>query len=1776
LTNDDERARYGRKTFLTAIFLIAVMAGVPSFQMAGIDFSVDATENAAAADGTRIFNIGVTEYAGGMATLNPFLYTSAAEVMTLWPCYSTLMTYDVNSELVGDLAESYDVASDGVTWHFKMVEGAYFFDEALYDEESTDPSKGLNEVTAADVIFTYETVASDTKNHLNAYFPEVDGVPLVDDMWAEGAYDIYIQTSFPYAPFLSGIVTIPIVPQYYWEGEDPLNFDNSPPIGSGPFYYGLSGLPDSVGILKRNPMWFHESIHGWQIHVDTLQYKTETSDATAWTELTLADPAIDVLLSVPAEKYLVTLPTDDRLVGFAGSTGFVYELNLNQMTDEIRDSLSDTYGFFKTGENDQILLNQDVKEAFALLNDKQGFIDDALQGLGTVAHSLVPDCSPWHWEPESPLVPSTTLARQKLIDAGWAYDSSGAAAIAETVPLCREGGDDPLSFRFYTLNTETEWENGAIFYQQQAAEAGIELNLELLSSNDMNSAWSTADYDVWLWDWIFTPTSEPSIDILSVLTTMEIGSWSDVYYSNATFDALYNASLTCMDPVTRQIILNQMQEMAYLDFGLQPVAYRKDLYAASNVRWTNYGNWSAQFPLMPDQATPWLYMRISPTDNLAPSVQVDPTFSGEVDTTIDVFATASDDSSDLEVQWYWGDGTMSGWQTGTSASHVYDTDGYYTAYVAAKELDSADGFMSWAKTTIVVSDSSNSAPEVMSGWDPITYDIADPTTGDEVTFTAHFTDADDPDENLYYSWNFGDLGTAMGEVVTHQFTTADDYIVTVEVTDNHVGPGRPAEGSALINIGVNSKPVVDVPNFPNVIWKTETTFTISAYDVDTRDNLRYTWNWGDGTARSVTDTNSATHEYSLKTEYTLTVYVDDLSGLSGHNVSDTGLVNVKGTNAAPTDLVYDVSTDSAFTGEVVVFTGSAQDADGDPLRFTFVFDDGTFGVVDVDTVLPSTPVEVEYEKIYEESNPSYNTYMYVSDYLANVSSDLVLVEILENTAPIVDDLDDVYGTSGVSMEFVANAIDLESDPLTYTWDFGDDTPLVVGQTVSHTYVASGEYEFSVHVNDGYNHNVTESAMAYITSAPVVEELYEIDVKEGVDKSFVGHATDADGDDLTYTWDFGDGTDLVVGESVTHMYEVTGVERDLTYTLWVDDESGAPGHNVSVSAPIHILVAGVNYPPEILSTLEDRSGVVDVVLSFDVEANDADEDDLRYTWEFGDGTSIVGQTVEYAYAVADTYTYTIWVDDLTGEIGHNVSASAEIVIAGDSPPVADAGPDQEVDEDTLVTFNGAGSSDDVGIDTYEWTIVELSETLDDEVSPTYTFLEPGVYEVQLVVTDTIGQVSELDSMFVTVVDVTEPTADAGEDQEALVGDTVTFDGSGSSDNSGTIANYTWYVVDLAEYLYEVGPTFVFDVPGVYVVRLYVEDAVGLTDSDDVEITVVDDVDPVAVADADVTTVAVGGTVTFDGSGSSDNVVAEDYLNYTWSFTVDSESVELYGETAEYVFEVEGVFEVTLNVTDGSGNYGTDTVTITVASINEAPVADAGANQTVAVGDTVTFDGSGSSDDVDVVNYTWTFTYDGAEMTLYGEAPTFVFLIAGSYEVTLTVMDDGDLSDTDTMTVTVSENQAPVADAGSDQTVTVGDTVTFDGSGSSDDVLVVNYTWTFTYDDEPITLYGAAPAFDFDEVGTYDVTLTVSDAEGLTDTDTMSVIVEDEEPTDDDEKSFIESYGLILGILAAIVVAAAVAFFLMKKGKGGKPAKFEDSTVEGLTVEDEPQTPPPPSE
>jgi hypothetical protein len=115
----------------------------------------------------------------------------------------------------------------------------------------------------------------------------------------------------------------------------------------------------------------------------------------------------------------------------------------------------------------------------------------------------------------------------------------------------------------------------------------------------------------------------------------------------------------------------------------------------------------------------------------------------------------------------------------------------------------------------------------------------------------------------------------------------------------------------------------------------------------------------------------------------------------------------------------------------------------------------------------------------------------------------------------------------------------------------------------------------------------------------------------------------------------------------------------------------------------------------------------------------------------------------------------------------------------------------------------------------------------------------------------------------------------------------------------------------------------------------------------------------------------------------------------------------------------VHNVTLTVVDTSGLSDSDWLTVTVMSDLEPPVANAGDDQMIDPGSLCAFNGTRSTDNIGVVNYTWSFIYNGSLVVLYGPTPSFRFFTPGTYEVTLNVTDTAQWQSTDTMVVTVPE-------------------------------------------------------------------------------------------------------------------------------------------------------------
>src|ERR671923_65737 len=184
---------------------------------------------------------------------------------------------------------------------------------------------------------------------------------------------------------------------------------------------------------------------------------------------------------------------------------------------------------------------------------------------------------------------------------------------------------------------------------------------------------------------------------------------------------------------------------------------------------------------------------------------------------------------------------------------------------------------------------------------------------------------------------------------------------------------------------------------------------------------------------------------------------------------------------------------------------------------------------------------------------------------------------------------------------------------------------------------------------------------------------------------------------------------------------------------------------------------------------------------------------------------------------DTHTFTVkgTKSNAASDSATSSSTTLKVIKPPNQPPTANAGDDQTVNEADSVSLDGSGSSDPDGttgvqlqgsgqdadgtISSYQWEQVvsgsEPTVTINDANSATATFDAPSVsanteLTFKLTVTDNDGATAE-DSVVVTINNVNQnPIADAGTDQTVNEGDSVSLDGSASSDADGTIASYSW--------------------------------------------------------------------------------------------------------------------------------------------------------------------------------------------------------------------------------------------------------------------------------------------------------------------------------------------------------------------------------------------------
>ncbi len=307
-------------------------------------------------------------------------------------------------------------------------------------------------------------------------------------------------------------------------------------------------------------------------------------------------------------------------------------------------------------------------------------------------------------------------------------------------------------------------------------------------------------------------------------------------------------------------------------------------------------------------------------------------------------------------------------------------------------------------------------------------------------------------------------------------------------------------------------------------------------------------------------------------------------------------------------------------------------------------------------------------------------------------------------------------------------------------------------------------------------------------------------------------------------------------------------------------------------------------------------------------------------------------------------------------GDGSGAPASSSSTPNSAPTAEAGFNQSVLPGDIAFLDGSGSSDPDGdLLTFQWTFVSKpngsSAAFSDASTPFpyFTVDKAGDYVIQLVVLDPKGAASSPDTVTVSTIN-SAPIAEAGPDQKATAGQTVTLNGAESWDPDGDIITYSWTMTSKPSGSAAAlaganssAPTFVADVYGDYTIELVVTDTNGASSAPDSVTVTFGNLKPVAVAEvaAGSDAILIGATAYLDGSASYDPEGAS--LTYHWSFVTKpaGSNASLAGaETAapSFVADVQGYYVVSLVVSDGSLSSDPDEATVMVYSSSSAAIQD----------------------------------------------------------------------------------------------------------------------------------------------------------------------------------------------------------------------------------------------
>lgn len=998
----------------------------------------------------------------------------------------------------------------------------------------------------------------------------------------------------------------------------------------------------------------------------------------------------------------------------------------------------------------------------------------------------------------------------------------------------------------------------------------------------------------------------------------------------------------------------------------------------------------------------------------------------------------------VSVAWNFGDGTTS---TDFNPVKTYTKAGTY-------QIKLVNEFSSTCKDSIM------KVVEVLDG-PAASFTVTD-TASCSIPYTVQFKNTTKGNA-ITYIWNFGDGSTSSQSDPVHTYTKYGDYTVTLTATNSN---GCQTVFKIVDCIKIH---LLSISGFENLPVTGCTPYTIHPKPITnfSLTNATYKWDFGDGTT---SNSPNPGHTYSQDGDYTVTLTLTTADGCTNtfslkHAVI-VGHKPIASFTADPLDVCAKTAitfTSTSTNGPITMLEwhfGDGGISYSNPVATHKYTDTGYFSITliafnngcsDTLEIIDMVHIKAPIAKYTFENNCTNRESVSFED--KSIDDKTWTWDFGDGSTSKVQNPVHVYGTTGsynVVLSVANNTcvdttsktiqvvnekpklsiipftncrnIDLSfevknvnaANILNTTWDFGDGNSQVTnGTTTTHSYNKAGTYQVSVIVRDilGCTDTLSQSTVVNIFgptakfSAPkttgCIKELFDF--------------TDASNSDgthpiKTWTWDFGDNTIKTYNAApFQHAYLAAGY---YDVKLTVLDEYGCYD---SMLKKTYINIT----KPTSSFTISDSVVCPDKKIDF---TSTSDGIQLKYTWDFKDGSGASAPNPSHIYTVQGKYFPQLLVTD-ANNCRDSITTLTPIIVSTPLPKF--------IMSDSFsscpplnVTFTN--KSQNYASLTWDFGDGNTSTIL----SPTHLYNSAGIYPVKLIVTGNGGCVDSVTRN----VEIKGPTGNIAYDPiNVCYPGAITF----TSKAQNTV-QYLWDFSDGTTVSTSTGSITHTYEPGSYLPKIILSDAFGCQvpikglDSIHVyEITAVPTVMNTQFCDS--------GTLVFTDSSYSNDSIS----NYHWVFP-DNSTAD--GKQVSHLFTSGGTYQVTLIVTTKYGCIDTAEL-LTPIKISSTPTISILGDSTGCTPATLTFNGNIKSADTSVLTWNWNFG-NGTVSNLQNPPPV-TYLLPNQYTITAIAYNSSGCADTAHKQINLLA--PPNVNAGLDTTICKFGSYILQPSGA------INYVW-----------------------------------------------------------------------------------------------------------------------